>query len=286
MHGERLMALLFFPNWVRVINEPFSWQLVASPVRGALQRQAGVWPVLQGSCYTRGGAFLSAQTDISRAAVEDAEVRGVICMTFSWALEAPSSCSLLFSRCGEGILRAQKCEWGRGIWSFFLFSSVHLWWVVSNDLFSLRNMLRYILKTLCERELLLLVLINTWALLLSLVHLAESHSSWEFSTAGEGCSQQHHSEGVKMGCFSSVCSVSLSACHASCSTCKGPLATHCTSCSFPLALHQGQCLESCGEGFYQDHNICKGKLCTWNELPSCWKPGFVFPLSYAEPVNA
>ncbi|KAM7021681.1 LOW QUALITY PROTEIN: extracellular matrix organizing protein FRAS1 [Passerculus sandwichensis] len=48
------------------------------------------------------------------------------------------------------------------------------------------------------------------------------------------------------------------ACHASCSTCQGPLATHCTSCSFPLALRQGQCLESCGEGFYQDHNICKG----------------------------
>ncbi|XP_053831515.1 extracellular matrix organizing protein FRAS1 [Vidua macroura] len=48
------------------------------------------------------------------------------------------------------------------------------------------------------------------------------------------------------------------ACHASCSTCEGPLATHCTSCSFPLALRQGQCLESCGEGFYQDHNICKG----------------------------
>lgn len=121
MHGERLMALLFFPNWVHVINEPFSWQLVASPVRGALQRQPGVWPVLQGSCYTRGGAFLGAQTDISRAAVEDAEVRGVICMTFSWALEAPSSCSLLFPRCGEGILRAQKCEWGQGIWYFFCF---------------------------------------------------------------------------------------------------------------------------------------------------------------------
>ncbi|KAM6401739.1 extracellular matrix organizing protein FRAS1 isoform 2-T2 [Pluvialis apricaria] len=48
------------------------------------------------------------------------------------------------------------------------------------------------------------------------------------------------------------------ACHDSCSTCEGPLATHCTSCSFPLALHRGQCLRGCGEGFYQDHNVCKG----------------------------
>ncbi|XP_027744997.1 extracellular matrix protein FRAS1 [Empidonax traillii] len=48
------------------------------------------------------------------------------------------------------------------------------------------------------------------------------------------------------------------ACHASCFTCEGPLATHCTSCSFPLALHQGHCLQGCGEGFYQHHNVCKG----------------------------
>ncbi|XP_064918597.1 extracellular matrix organizing protein FRAS1 isoform X3 [Columba livia] len=48
------------------------------------------------------------------------------------------------------------------------------------------------------------------------------------------------------------------ACHDSCSTCEGPLATHCTSCPRPLALRQGQCLQDCGEGFYQDHDVCKG----------------------------
>ncbi|NXS55143.1 FRAS1 protein, partial [Brachypteracias leptosomus] len=48
------------------------------------------------------------------------------------------------------------------------------------------------------------------------------------------------------------------ACHDSCSTCEGPLATHCTSCSPPLALLLGQCLQSCGEGFYQEHHVCKG----------------------------
>lgn len=64
-----------------------------------------------------------------------------------------------------------------------------------------------------------------------------------------------------------MCSASLSACHDSCSTCEGPLATHCTSCSFPLALHLGQCLQGCGEGFYWDHNVCKGKLCTWSKFP-------------------
>ncbi|KFO84606.1 Extracellular matrix protein FRAS1, partial [Buceros rhinoceros silvestris] len=56
----------------------------------------------------------------------------------------------------------------------------------------------------------------------------------------------------------SVCSLSLPACHESCSTCEGPLATQCTSCSFPLALRGGQCLRGCGEGFYQDHNVCEG----------------------------
>ncbi|XP_025062352.1 extracellular matrix protein FRAS1 isoform X12 [Alligator sinensis] len=48
------------------------------------------------------------------------------------------------------------------------------------------------------------------------------------------------------------------ACHESCSTCTGPLATHCTSCPLSLALRQGQCLSSCGEGFYRDHDVCKG----------------------------
>ncbi|XP_062470145.1 extracellular matrix organizing protein FRAS1 [Pezoporus occidentalis] len=48
------------------------------------------------------------------------------------------------------------------------------------------------------------------------------------------------------------------ACHDSCSTCEGPLATQCTSCSFPLVLQWGQCLQGCGEGFYQDHDVCKG----------------------------
>jgi len=76
--------------------------------------------------------------------------------------------------------------------------------------------------------------------------------------------------------ISVLCALSLSACHDSCSTCEGPLATHCTSCSFPLALHQGQCLQGCGEGFYQDHNICKGKLCTWRKFPSCYKPVYLY----------
>ncbi|XP_057287145.1 extracellular matrix organizing protein FRAS1 [Pezoporus wallicus] len=48
------------------------------------------------------------------------------------------------------------------------------------------------------------------------------------------------------------------ACHDTCSTCEGPLATQCTSCSFPLVLQWGQCLQGCGEGFYQDHDVCKG----------------------------
>lgn len=70
----------------------------------------------------------------------------------------------------------------------------------------------------------------------------------------------------------SVCSLSLPACHESCSTCEGPLATHCTSCSFPLALRGGQCLRGCGEGFYQDHSVCEGKLCARSRFPSCCKP--------------
>lgn len=68
--------------------------------------------------------------------------------------------------------------------------------------------------------------------------------------------------------FSPVCSVSLSACHDSCSTCEGPLATHCTSCPRPLALRQGQCLQDCGEGFYQDHDVCKGKICAQSSSPA------------------
>uniref|UniRef100_A0A8C9EKS7 Calx-beta domain-containing protein n=1 Tax=Pavo cristatus TaxID=9049 RepID=A0A8C9EKS7_PAVCR len=70
------------------------------------------------------------------------------------------------------------------------------------------------------------------------------------------------------------------ACHDSCSTCEGPLATHCTSCSLPLALHQGQCLQSCGEGFYQDHDVCRGchpscRTCVGPEAShclQCWAP--------------
>ncbi|XP_016153247.1 PREDICTED: extracellular matrix protein FRAS1 [Ficedula albicollis] len=72
------------------------------------------------------------------------------------------------------------------------------------------------------------------------------------------------------------------ACHASCSTCEGPLATHCTSCSFPLALRQGQCLESCGEGFYQDHSICKG--CHPSCL-SCAGPGAARCLRCRDPQH-
>ncbi|NXD29010.1 FRAS1 protein, partial [Spelaeornis formosus] len=60
------------------------------------------------------------------------------------------------------------------------------------------------------------------------------------------------------------------ACHANCSTCEGPLATHCTSCSLPLALRQGQCLENCGEGFYQHHNVCRG---CHPSCSSCSGPG-------------
>ncbi|XP_065453534.1 extracellular matrix organizing protein FRAS1 isoform X1 [Chrysemys picta bellii] len=48
------------------------------------------------------------------------------------------------------------------------------------------------------------------------------------------------------------------ACHDSCASCTGPLATQCTSCSLSLGLRQGQCLPACGEGFYHDHNVCKG----------------------------
>lgn len=75
-----------------------------------------------------------------------------------------------------------------------------------------------------------------------------------------------------MGYSRSTCSLSLPACHESCSMCEGPLATQCTSCSFPLALRRGQCLRGCGEGFYQDHNVCEGKLCAWSRFPSCCKP--------------
>lgn len=53
-------------------------------------------------------------------------------------------------------------------------------------------------------------------------------------------------------------SVPLPVCHGSCTGCVGSLPTQCTSCPFPLALRQGQCLSACGEGFYQDHTVCKG----------------------------
>lgn len=75
--------------------------------------------------------------------------------------------------------------------------------------------------------------------------------------------------------FSVVCSLSLSACHDSCSTCEGPLATHCTSCSLPLALRQGQCLRGCGEGFYQDHDVCRGKQCALVKFLSCCKSPYL-----------
>lgn len=201
------MALLFFPNWVHVINELFSWQLVASPVRGAPQRQAGVWAVLQGSCYMRGSASLSAQTDISRVPVEDAEVRGVF-LHHDPVLGSQGTLLLLSAllQMWGGNFKSTEMGVGTGNFSFLCsFSSVHLGWIVSNNFFSLWDTLRYMFKTSCERELLLLLLIHKWALQLLLVHLAGSHSSWEFSTAGEGCSQQHYSQGVKMGCFSVLC---------------------------------------------------------------------------------
>lgn len=120
------------------------------------------------------------------------------------------------------------------------------------------------------------LVINACALLLSLVHRAEYRASWEFPLLPGGyCSQQHSLQGGKWGFFSWVCSLSLSACHDSCSTCEGPLATHCTSCSLPLALRQGQCLRGCGEGFYQDHDVCRGKQCALVKFLSCCKSPYL-----------
>uniref|UniRef100_A0A8C8RJR6 VWFC domain-containing protein n=1 Tax=Pelusios castaneus TaxID=367368 RepID=A0A8C8RJR6_9SAUR len=64
------------------------------------------------------------------------------------------------------------------------------------------------------------------------------------------------------------------ACHDSCASCIGPLATQCTSCSLSLGLRQGQCLPACGEGFYHDHNVCKGchpscRACVGPEISHC-----------------
>ncbi|XP_074849859.1 extracellular matrix organizing protein FRAS1 isoform X2 [Carettochelys insculpta] len=68
------------------------------------------------------------------------------------------------------------------------------------------------------------------------------------------------------------------ACHDSCATCIGPLASQCTSCSRSLGLRQGQCLPGCGEGFYQDHNVCKGchpscRACVGPENSHCSQCG-------------
>nr|XP_014434426.2 LOW QUALITY PROTEIN: extracellular matrix protein FRAS1 [Pelodiscus sinensis] len=64
------------------------------------------------------------------------------------------------------------------------------------------------------------------------------------------------------------------ACHDSCATCLGPLATQCTSCSRSLGLQQGQCLPACGEGFYHDHHVCKDchpscRACVGPETSHC-----------------
>lgn len=242
--------------------------------------------MLQGSCYTRGSASLGAQMDISPAAVEGAEVRGGFLHDPFLGSQGTLLLLSALPQMWGGNFRSREMGVGTGNFFFCRFLRFTCDGLFQITSFPCKTCWDTYSKHCVSESLVLLVLINTWALLLSLVHLAESHSSWEFSTAGEGCSQQQPSQGVKMGCFSSVCSVSSSACHASCSTCEGPLATHCTSCSFPLALRQGQCLASCGEGFYQAHNICQGKLCTWSQFPSCCQAGFVFPLSHAEPVTA
>lgn len=56
-----------------------------------------------------------------------------------------------------------------------------------------------------------------------------------------------------------VFSASPAACHSSCAACAGPSATQCSLCPGSLVLHQGQCIPSCGEGFYPQHGVCKGR---------------------------
>lgn len=77
--------------------------------------------MLQGSCYTRGSASLGAQTDISRVPLEDAEVRAVFLHDPFLGSQGTLLMLSAFPRWGEGILRAQKWEWGQGIWFGFFF---------------------------------------------------------------------------------------------------------------------------------------------------------------------
>lgn len=46
------------------------------------------------------------------------------------------------------------------------------------------------------------------------------------------------------------------ACQPQCSTCTSGL--ECSSCQPPLLMQHGQCVPTCGDGFYQDRHSCAG----------------------------
>lgn len=50
--------------------------------------------------------------------------------------------------------------------------------------------------------------------------------------------------------------LSGAACKPQCSTCSSGL--ECSSCQPPLLMRHGQCVSTCGDGFYQDRHSCAG----------------------------
>lgn len=52
------------------------------------------------------------------------------------------------------------------------------------------------------------------------------------------------------------------ACQPQCSTCTSGL--ECSSCQPPLLVQHGQCVSTCGDGFYEDRHSCAGKHCRAN----------------------
>lgn len=82
--------------------------------------------MLQGSCYTRGSASLSAQMDISPAAVEGAEVRGGFLHDPFLGSQGTLLLLSALPQMWGGNFRSREMGVGTGNYFFLSFSSVHL----------------------------------------------------------------------------------------------------------------------------------------------------------------
>ncbi|XP_062140559.1 furin-like protease 2 isoform X2 [Drosophila sulfurigaster albostrigata] len=80
------------------------------------------------------------------------------------------------------------------------------------------------------------------------------------SVAGsEACTDSEFYSQSESGC---------KACHSSCETCNGPLATNCLSCESNRLLEQSSCVSGCQDGYFMETGVCTPCLHTCTQCKS------------------